>query len=39
VTNPDRGVGTSLATKAIYVLFGTLLLIFVAMLALTALHP
>jgi hypothetical protein len=39
VSNPHQGASTSLATKAIYMLFATILLVFVAMLALTVLHP
>jgi len=39
VSNPHQGAATSLATKAIYMLFATVLLVFVAMLALTVLHP
>jgi hypothetical protein len=39
VSNPHQGAATSLATKAIYMLFATILLVFVAMLALTVLHP
>ena len=39
VVNSHNGAATSLATKAIYVLFATVFLVFVAMLALTVLHP
>ena len=39
VSNPHQGAATSFATKAIYMLFATILLVFVAMLALTVLHP
>ena len=40
VSNPHQGgAATSLATKAIYMLFATVLLVFVGMLALTVLHP
>jgi hypothetical protein len=37
MSNP--GAATSLATKAMYFLFAAVLLVFVAMLALTVLHP
>ena len=39
MSNPHQAAATSLATKAIYVLFATVLLVFVAMLTLTVLHP
>ena len=39
MSNPHQGAATSLATKAIYMLFATVVLVFVGMLALTVLHP
>jgi hypothetical protein len=39
VPNPQQAAATSLATKAIYVVSATVVLVFVAMLALTVLHP
>ena len=39
MSNPHQGAATSLATKAIYMLFATVLLVFVGMLGLTVLHP
>jgi hypothetical protein len=37
--NPQPGAATSFATKAVYLLFGAVVLVFVAMLTLTVLHP
>jgi hypothetical protein len=37
--NPQPAAATSFATKAVYLLFGAVVLVFVAMLALTVLHP
>jgi hypothetical protein len=39
VSNPHQGAATSLATKAIYVMSAAVVLVFVAMLVLTVLHP
>jgi hypothetical protein len=39
VPNPHQAAATSLATKAIYVVSGIVVLVFVAMLLLTVLHP
>jgi hypothetical protein len=39
MSNPQQGAATSLTTKAIYVVFATVLLVFVGMLALTVMHP
>jgi hypothetical protein len=37
--SPQPAAATSFATKAVYLLFGAVVLVFVAMLALTVLHP
>jgi hypothetical protein len=37
--NPQPGAAASFATKAVYVLFAAVFVVFVVMLALTALHP
>ena len=37
--NPQPAAATSFATKAVYLLFGGVVVVFVAMLALTVLHP
>jgi hypothetical protein len=39
VSKPNQVAATSLATKALYILFATILLVFAAMLALTMMHP
>jgi hypothetical protein len=39
VPKPNQVATTSLATKALYILFATILLVFAAMLALTMMHP
>jgi hypothetical protein len=39
VPNPYQGAATSLATKAVYVVFAAVAVVFVAMLVLTVLHP
>jgi hypothetical protein len=39
MANPQPGAATSFATKAVYLLFGAVVLVFVAMLTLTVLHP
>jgi hypothetical protein len=39
VSNPHQGAATPLATKALYVVLGVVVLVFAAMLALTMLHP
>jgi hypothetical protein len=39
MANPQEGAATSFATKAVYFLFAAVALVFVAMLALTVLHP
>jgi hypothetical protein len=39
VSNPHQVAATSLTTKAVYVVLATVVLVFVAMLTLTMLHP
>ena len=37
--NAQQGAATSFATKAVYLLFAAVALVFVSMLVLTVLHP
>jgi hypothetical protein len=37
--NPQQAAAASFATKAVFFLFGAVVLVFVAMLGLTVLHP
>jgi hypothetical protein len=39
VPKPNQAAATNFATKALYILFATILLVFAAMLALTMTHP
>jgi len=39
VPKPNQVATTNTATKALYILFATILLVFAAMLALTMMHP